>query len=277
MAILSAYKISKSYPRKTVLDEVSLSFEGGRIYALLGENGAGKTTLASVLTGSLRPDNGKLLLDGAEIDRSPAEVCRIAAVNQIPELVDSVSVLDNCILGAEPAGHSGIIRRGAARKELESLCRQWNTGEILNKKTFNLTAQERFYAAFLSALYRNPDFLILDEPSATLSGNERASLFESLSEAAHNGLCVIFITHDIKEAVRYSDAVYVLRDGIVSARYEADELKKADEESCVPPRHPVSGQCGGIHPVPDSRNEQAASVEPLFHADAACLRNLRPD
>ncbi|MBO4706000.1 MAG: ATP-binding cassette domain-containing protein [Spirochaetaceae bacterium] len=233
MAILSAYKISKSYPRKTVLDEVSLSFEGGRIYALLGENGAGKTTLASVLIGSLRPDSGKLLLDGAEIDRSPAEVCRIAAVNQIPELVDGVSVLDNCILGAEPAGHSGIIRRGAARKELESLCRQWNTGEILNKKTFNLTAQERFYAAFLSALYRNPDFLILDEPSATLSGNERASLFESLSEAARDGLCVIFITHDIKEAVRYSDAVYVLRDGIVSARYEADELKKADEDGCV--------------------------------------------
>ena len=233
MAILSAYKISKSYPRKTVLDEVSLSFEGGRIYALLGENGAGKSTLASVLTGSLRPDGGKLLFDGVEINRSPAEVCRIAAVSQIPELVDSVSVLDNCILGAEPAGHSGIIRRSAARKELESLCCHWNTGEILSKKTYTLTAQERFYAAFLSALYRNPDFLILDEPSATLSGEERASLFEKLTAAARDGLCVIFITHDIKEAVRYSDAVYVLRDGSVSAHYEADELKKADEESCV--------------------------------------------
>lgn len=233
MAILSAYKISKSYPRKTVLNEVSLSFEGGRIYALLGENGAGKSTLASVLTGSLRPDGGKLLLDGVEIDRSPAEVCRIAAVSQIPELVDSVSVLDNCILGAEPAGHSGIIRRSVARKELESLCCHWNTGEILSKKTYTLTAQERFYAAFLSALYRNPDFLILDEPSATLSGEERASLFEKLTAAARDGLCVIFITHDIKEAVRYSDAVYVLRDGSVSAHYEADELKKADEENCV--------------------------------------------
>ena len=233
MAILSAYKISKSYPRKTVLNEVSLSFEGGRIYALLGENGAGKSTLASVFTGNLPPDGGKLLLDGAEIKRSPAEACRIAAVSQIPELVESVSVLDNCILGAEPAGHSGIIRRSAARKELESLCCQWNSGEILNKKTYTLTAQERFYAAFLSALYRKPNFLILDEPSATLSENERALLFENLSLAARNGLCVIFITHDIKEAVRYSDAVYVLRDGIVSARYEADELKKADEESCV--------------------------------------------
>ncbi len=258
MAILSAYKISKSYPRKKVLDEVSLSFEGGRIYALLGENGAGKSTLASVLTGSLRPDGGKLLLDGAEINRSPAEVCRIAAVSQIPELVESVSVLDNCILGAEPAGHSGIIRRGAARKELETLCRQWNTGEILNKKTYTLTAQERFYAAFLSALYRNPDFLILDEPSATLSGKERALLFESLSAAARDGLCVIFITHDIKEAVRYSDAVYVLRDGIVSARYEADELKKADAESCV---KKIYGAMFG-ESVPGATCEVVASAAP---------------
>lgn len=258
MAILSAYKISKSYPRKTVLNEVSLSFEGGRIYALLGENGAGKSTLASVLTGNLPPDGGKLLLDGAEIKRSPAEACRIAAVSQIPELVESVSVLDNCILGAEPAGRSGFIRRGAARKELESLCCQWNTGEILNKKTYTLTAQERFYAAFLSALYRKPNFLILDEPSATLSGSERASLFKSLSLAASDGLCVIFITHDIKEALRYSDAVYVLRDGIVSAQYEADELKKTDEETCV---KKIYGAMFG-ESVPGATCEVVASAAP---------------
>lgn len=228
-----------------MLDDVSVNFESGRIYALLGENGAGKSTLASVLTGNLRPDGGKILLDGAEIGKDDFEKVRIAAVSQIPALVESVSVLDNCILGAEPVGHSGIIRRGNARKELDKLCEKWNIGSILDKKTYTLTAQERFFAAFLSALYRKPDWLVLDEPSATLSGSERASLFEKLTSVVkHDGtrpaefspgvtekkLCVIFITHDIQEAVHYSDEVYVLRDGIVSARFESDSLKGSNSE-----------------------------------------------
>ena len=246
MSILSLYKISKSFPRKKVLDDVSISFESGHIYALLGENGAGKSTLASVLTGNLRADGGKILLDGAEIDKDGLEKVRIAAVNQIPELVDSISVIDNCILGAEPSGRSGIIRRGEARKKLDELCEKWNTGSILSKKTYTLTAQERFFAAFLSALYRKPDWLILDEPSATLSSSERASLFEKLTAVVkqdntcsaelspgitEKNLCVIFITHDIQEAVRYSDAVYVLRDGVVSAQFESDSLKGRDPKN----------------------------------------------
>ena len=231
MAILSIHNVSKSYPRKKVLDSVSLSFEGGRMYALLGENGAGKSTLASVLTGNLRPDSGELLLDGASIQRDPSEACHIAVVSQIPELVNNISVLDNCILGAEPTGRFGIVGRSKARKELEVLCEKWSTGPVLDKKTYALTAQERFYAALLSALYRKPDFLILDEPSATLSGTERKALFEKLRVAVANGLCVIFITHDIEEAVLYSDAVYVLRDGVVSAQFETSELKKAGVEN----------------------------------------------
>ena len=230
MAILSIRNVSKSYPRKKVLDSVSLSFEGGCMYALLGENGAGKSTLASVITGNLRPDSGELLFDGAAIGANPAEACHIAAVSQIPELVNNISVLDNCILGAEPTGHFGIIGRATARKELEALCEKWSTGPVLQKKTYSLTAQERFYAAFLSALYRKPSFLILDEPSATLSGTERKSLFEKLRVAVAEGLCVIFITHDIEEAVLYSDAVYILRDGVVSAQFETSELDKEGAE-----------------------------------------------
>ncbi len=233
MAILSIRNVSKSYPRKKVLDSVSLSFEGGRMYALLGENGAGKSTLASVLTGNLRPDCGEFLLDGVTIDANPAETCHIAAVSQIPELVNNISVLDNCILGAEPTGRFGIVRRNTARKELESLCEKWSTGPVLDKKTYSLTAQERFYAAFLSTLYRKPSFLILDEPSATLSGTERKSLFEKLRIAVADGLCVIFITHDIEEAVLYSDAVYVLRDGVVSAQFETSSLKKEGAEKSI--------------------------------------------
>ena len=228
MGIISVYKISKHYPRKKVLDEVSLSFEGGRMYALLGENGAGKSTLASVLTGNKKPDSGKILLDGAEINGSVSELCRVAAVSQIPELVNSISVLDNCILGSEPVLKGGVISRRTARAELEALCQKWATGEVLDKKTYSLTAQERFYASLLAALYRKPSFLILDEPSATLSKDERTSLFDRLSAAARDGLCVIFITHDIKEAVSYADCVYVLRDGSVSARFESGSLRAAD-------------------------------------------------
>lgn len=231
MAILSIHNVSKSYPRKKVLDSVSLSFEGGHMYALLGENGAGKSTLASVLTGNLRPDSGELLLDGDAISTNPAEACHIAAVSQIPELVNNISVLDNCVLGAEPTGRFGIVGRNKARKELEALCEKWSTGPVLNKKTYALTAQERFYTALLSALYRKPDFLILDEPSATLSGTERKALFEKLRVAVANGLCVIFITHDIEEAVLYSDDIYILRDGVVSAQFKTTDLKNAGAEN----------------------------------------------
>ncbi|MCR4939547.1 MAG: ATP-binding cassette domain-containing protein [Treponemataceae bacterium] len=225
MGILSIYKITKQFPRKRVLDQVSLTFETGRMYALLGENGAGKSTLASVLMGTVKPESGKILLDGVEIKDNLGEICHIAAVNQIPELVNSISVLDNCILGAEPVLKGGIISRRSARTELEVLCRKWGTGPVLDKKTYSLTAQERFFCALLSALYRKPHFLILDEPSATLSKDERTSLFERLSAAARDGLCVIFITHDIKEAVSYADSIYVLRDGSLSASFETSSFR----------------------------------------------------
>ncbi len=192
------------------------------MYALLGENGAGKSTLASVITGNLRPDSGELIFD---------EASNIATVSQIPELANNISVLDNCILGAEPTERFDIVGRSTARKELEALCEKWSTGPVLEKKTYALTAQERFYSALLSALYRKPDFLILDEPSATLSGTERKALFEKLRVAVANGLCVIFITHDIEEAVLYSNTVYILRDGVVSAQFETSELKKLSAET----------------------------------------------
>lgn len=231
MGILSVYKITKQFPRKRVLDQVSLTFESGRMYAILGENGAGKSTLASVLMGTVKPESGKILFDGAEIKAPISEVCPIASVSQIPELVNSISVLDNCILGAEPVLKGGIISRRSARTELEALCHKYGTGPILEKKTYSLTAQERFFAALMAALYRKPRFLILDEPSATLSKEERTSLFERLSAAVRDGLCLIFITHDIKEAVSYADSVYVLRDGSLSASFESASFKNTSFES----------------------------------------------
>lgn len=223
MTSLVVEHVSKRFGSKLALDDVAVNFEAGKIHVLLGENGAGKSTLAAVLSGSSVPTSGRILVDGRPVDFScPHDSAEfgIAMVHQRPLLAKELTVWENIILGAEPVVRPailGVINKDAAIKKIELLQEEFPLETVLDpyNKASALSADNVFYTAFLAVLYRNPKFIILDEPCAPLTDLQRKELYSHLKKLARQGLGIIVITHNILEAMEYSDKVSVLRKGRV--------------------------------------------------------------
>ena len=218
MSILQVSSVSKLFPKKTALSNVSMKFEGGKRYTILGENGAGKSTLASILAGLKSPDTGELIVNGSPVffsSASDAQKKKIVMIQQQPSVAMPLTVLDNVILGAEPCVFPGIIRKKTARREVEKLIEDWQLDVSPDRKAAELSAPQLFYTALLSALYKKPDWLILDEPSASLDEQQKKSLFAAIKRFTEHEekRCVIFITHNLKEAADNADKIsWVLID-----------------------------------------------------------------
>lgn len=190
--------IHVKYSYKTVLKGISLNFQPGQIYSLLGENGAGKSTLARVICGDLQPTSGQLFLDDKEIHLSSPKAAiahGIVCVHQRPLLAPTISILDN-------------LRIGTSRAQLQripELTEKWLPGKKLSEPVKNLNEKELFYTSLTGALLKNPRILILDEPPALDT--------KKIRNLAESGLTIIIITHSFKEALEKSDEVVLLKDG----------------------------------------------------------------
>ena len=206
--------IHKKFDDNAALSGVTLSFFPGELHTILGENGAGKSTLVHILSGLHQPTSGRIQIGGQEISfSSPSQALSagVAMVHQRPLLCDELSVLENIILGS-PGWKLSINKR---RKEVSKLAAQWQIPLDLDSPSRTLSAADRLFTALLGALYRSPDFLILDEPSGVFSPEERTGFFESLTRARDRGLGIILITHRIEEALKWSDRISVLREGLL--------------------------------------------------------------
>lgn len=203
--------IQVQYSYKTVLNSISLSFQPGKIYSLLGENGAGKSTLARVLCGDIQQTSGALYLDGKELRiKSPKDAIShgIVCVHQKPMLAPSVSILDN-------------LRIGTTRDQLAKLpelAEKWLPGKTLSELVITLTEQEKFNTSLVGALLKNPKILILDEPPFLDTKQVR--------ELSAAGLTILIITHSFKEALEKSDIVILLKDGQILEERLASELSE---------------------------------------------------
>lgn len=215
---LELRQICLRYAKKTVLDNMSLTFCGGAIHALLGENGAGKSTTANIICGELLPDSGNLLLDGRPVlFHTPREAIQtgICYVHQRPMLADYISVKENLLLG---------LKR-KQKQRLGPQAEKWLPGVKLNSLVKNYGADRRFFIALTSALIKKPSILILDEPSALLDDTQSHFLFQNLRELADGGMNIIVITHNYDEAQKYCDTVTYLEDGRVINDYKPEDHK----------------------------------------------------
>lgn len=201
------------YSKKIVLDNLSLTFEGGQIHALLGENGAGKSTTANIICGELTPDKGELLLNGKPVTfRSPKDAIQhgICYVHQRPLLADYITVKENLLLGLNKE----------QKEQLLPQAKKWLPDIKLNSFVKDYGADTRFFIALTSALIKSPSLLILDEPSALLDDDQRTFLFENLRSLAKDGMNIIIITHNYDEAQKYCDTIDFLEDGKVIKDYK---------------------------------------------------------
>ena len=211
--------ICKRFGVVTANADVELRVPGATIHALVGENGAGKSTLMSVLYGFYRADAGTIAVNGKLVEIRNADdaiALGIGMVHQHFMLVDTLTALENVMLGAEP--HWLLSRSQAVvRKGLMALMASTGLHVALDTTVADLSVGDRQRLEILKALYRGAKVLILDEPTAVLTPQETATLFDVLRRLKSQGTTVLLITHKLNEVMVLCDAVTVMRGGRVVA------------------------------------------------------------
>jgi general nucleoside transport system ATP-binding protein len=213
--VLRLTGITKRFGPLLANDDISLTLRRGEIVGLLGENGAGKTTLMNILFGHYVADAGQIEVEDRALapgEPGSALAAGIGMVHQHFTLADNLTVLDNIILGTEPLGRLTMDRR-AARTKIASLGQRFGLAVDPSAQVGTLSVGEKQRVEILKALYRDVRILILDEPTAVLTPQESASLFETLRRFAEEGLSIILISHKLNEILASCSRVAVLRAG----------------------------------------------------------------
>ena len=206
---LKISNISKAYPDCLANDNINLELKSGKIYALLGENGAGKSTLVKILFGIIQPDKGKIFLNNQILKlNSPrdAKKNKISMVFQHFSLFETLSVLENLILdSSEP--------KKSLENKIQDIINKYNFNIDLYTPVLNLSAGQKQKVEIIRCLIKNPDVLIMDEPTSVLTEQETKELFISLKKFSKEGILIIYITHKLKEVITLCDEVAVMRKG----------------------------------------------------------------
>ena len=196
-------------------DDVSLTVHKGTIHAIVGENGAGKSTAMKIVYGFYNPDQGEILFDGKPVTiRNPHDAIAlgIGMVHQHFMLVDNMTVAENIILGAE-TGTSTNLDLDKANDDIKKLSDDLRLNINPRAIIEDLSVGQQQRVELLKALYRNAEFLILDEPTAVLSPQEVEEFFGILRRMKEQGKTIVIITHKLEEVLAISDEVTVMRDG----------------------------------------------------------------
>ena len=213
--IVEMLNITKEFPGIKANDNITLQLKQGEIHALLGENGAGKSTLMSVLFGLYQPEKGVIKKDGKVVrikDPNDANALHIGMVHQHFKLVEVFTVLDNIILGAEPA-KAGFLQKQAARQKLVALSERYGLRVDPDAKIEDISVGMQQRAEILKMLYRDNEILIFDEPTAVLTPQEISELMDIMRAFAKEGKSILFITHKLNEIMAVADRCTVLRKG----------------------------------------------------------------
>ncbi len=203
--------ISKSYPGVIANSDVSFDINVGEVHALLGENGAGKSTLVKTIYGLVKPDNGRMSLNGKHyVPGSPSEARKagIAMVFQHFSLFEALSVAENISLGME----SPPNQRDLAKK-IKSVSNSYGLPLEPGKTVGSLSAGERQRVEIVRCLLQEPKLLIMDEPTSVLTPQEVQILFETLRKIKSEGRSILYISHKLEEIRKLCDTATILRLG----------------------------------------------------------------
>ena len=209
--LLELEGISKSYPGVIANSDVSFDINVGEVHALLGENGAGKSTLVKTIYGLVKPDNGRMSLNGKHyVPGSPSEARKagIAMVFQHFSLFEALSVAENISLGME----SPPNQRDLAKK-IKSVSNSYGLPLEPGKTVGSLSAGERQRVEIVRCLLQEPKLLIMDEPTSVLTPQEVQILFETLRKIKSEGRSILYISHKLEEIRKLCDTATILRLG----------------------------------------------------------------
>lgn len=247
---LHADSLSLSYRQQPVLHDLSLCLEGGVLTALIGPNGAGKTSLLRLLSGSLAPSTGHILLNKRNLAQlSATERARqIAVVPQSAQLPEGFRVGELVLMGRAPH----LPRFGAEGAHdyaiAEQAMRQTEILELAQRPAHELSGGERQRVLLARALAQQARVLLLDEVTAHLDLKYQLSSLELARELAHSGLIVVAVLHDLNLAASYAERVLLMHKGQILADGSPDQvltserLHSAYGINALIHKHPQSGK-----------------------------------
>ena len=204
MEKLEVKHVSKRFDGRPVLDDISIELSRGELVCLLGVSGGGKTTLFNVISGLLRPDAGRVLLDGRDITGQPGS---ISYMLQKDLLLPYRTIEDNVALPLVLRG----VKKQAAREQVRPMFRQFGLEGTQKKYPAQLSGGMRQRAALLRTYLFSQDVALLDEPFSALDTLTKSAIHRwFLGVMEQIRLSTLFITHDIDEAILLSDRIYLL-------------------------------------------------------------------
>jgi ribose transport system ATP-binding protein len=209
-------KLNKSFPGVKALDDIDLEIYQDEVHALVGENGAGKSTLIKVLVGAYKRNSGEIYFNKQKVEfDSPAQAFQngINVIYQENSLISQLTVIQNVFLGTEYFTPLGLIDEKKIYQEYLSISKKLGFELPPHEEARNLGVAEQKLVEILKALIHKTKFIIMDEPTASLSKNEIEHLFRIISELKSNHISVLYITHILGEVFRIADRITVLRDG----------------------------------------------------------------
>ncbi|QDV64890.1 sugar ABC transporter ATP-binding protein [Crateriforma conspicua] len=227
---LAVKGISKKYPGVLALDNVDMDVAGGEVLAVVGENGAGKSTLMKILAGIQSPDQGHIRLNDAAVRfHHPGEAIAsgIALIHQELNLHGNLSVAENIYLGREPQ-RLGWLNRRELNRMAESVLGQVGLDVAPTQPLWTLSTASRQLVEIAKAISINASFVIMDEPTSSLSHRETERLFGVVQSLKAAGVGIVYISHRLVEVDRLADRVEVLRDGKNSGNFARGHYSHAD-------------------------------------------------
>ncbi|MDQ3558709.1 MAG: sugar ABC transporter ATP-binding protein [Pseudomonadota bacterium] len=230
--VVEALGIGKSFAGVQALRGVDFRVRRGEIHALLGQNGAGKSTLVKVLNGVHRHGSfeGAIILNGSSVSFASTAHARRGGVGYVPqeiEVLEQLSMAENVFAGNTGLGSGLIVRQRTLESQARALFRELGLNIRPSALVASLTPAQRHIVMIARALAAKPAVLMLDEPTASLSGSEVDMLFAVLRRLKAQGTTMIFITHRLPEVMALCDHATVLRDGRVAADLERSEFDEA--------------------------------------------------
>jgi ABC-type sugar transport system ATPase subunit len=214
--LLEIRGVSKSFSGVEVLHGVDFDLAPGIVHALVGENGAGKSTLIKILSGVYRRDGGTISIYSRPVEAiSPhsAHKMGIVTIYQERNLIPHLSVGENLLLGDAPEGPFGLVRWNRLFDRAQQILDNLNLGLDAHERVADLSPAEQQAIEIAKALYKKARIVIMDEPTASLSGAEIDNLFRLICQLRQERVAVIYISHRLDEIFEIADEVTVLRDG----------------------------------------------------------------